>query len=131
MNIATDTSAVIAIILNEADKPAILQQTQDATLYAPLSLPWEIGNALSSLLKRSLISLSQATAAVNQYEQIPITLVEVDFLQALTLAHTYKIYAYDAYMITCAQKLQIPLLTLDKSLLRTASAAGVSIIRVR
>lgn len=127
----TDTSAVIAVILNEADKPAILQKTLGATLYAPHSLRWEIGNALSSLLRRGIISLPEATAAVHQYQQMPLALIEVDLVQAMAVAHAHNIYAYDAYMIACAQSLQVPLLSLDKGLLRDASAAGVSIIRVR
>ena len=131
MDIVTDTSAVIAVILNEADKPVILQKTLGATLHAPQSLPWEIGNALSSLLKRGIISLPQATAAVHQYRQMPLTLIEVDLVQTMVVAHAHNIYAYDAYMIACAQSLQMPLLSLDKGLLRAASAAGVSIIRVR
>lgn len=131
MSIVTDTSTIVAVILNEVDKPAILQKTQGASLYAPLSLTWEIGNALSALLKRSKINLQQATAAVHQYQQIPLTLVDVDLLQAVTLAHAHNIYAYDAYMITCAQGLQMPLLSLDRGLLHAASAAGISIIRVR
>lgn len=131
MSIVMDTSALAAVILNEADKPVILQKTQGATLYAPRSLSWEIGNALSSLLRRGKISLPEAIAAVQQYQRIPVTLVEVDLLQAVTLAHAHNIYAYDAYMIVCAQNLQMPLLSLDKGLLHAASAAGVSIIRVR
>lgn len=131
MSIVMDTSALAAVILNEADKPVILQKTQGATLYAPRSLSWEIGNALSSLLRRGKISLPEATAAVQQYQSIPVTLVVVDLLQAVTLAHAHNIYAYDAYMIVCAQNLQMPLLSLDKGLLHAALAAGVSIIRVR
>ena len=131
MDIVTDTSAVIAVILNEADKMVILQKTLGAALYAPHSLPWEVGNALSSLLKRGKISLPQATTALHQYRQMPLTLVEVDLVQAMAVAHTHNIYAYDAYMIACAQGLQMPLLSLDKGLLHAASAAGVSIIRVR
>ena len=131
MDIVADTSAIGAVILNEPDKPAILQKTQGADLFAPLSLSWEIGNALSSLLKRGKLDLTQATAALAQFDQISITLVKVDFIRAITIAHTHNIYAYDAYMIACAQELQLPLLSLDRGLLHAASAAGVSILRVR
>ncbi len=131
MDIVTDTSAILAVVLNEAEKPAIIQQTQGASLYAPRSLSWEVGNALSSLLKRSKLSLSEATAAVREYQQMPITFVDVNLIQALTIAHTYNIYAYDAYMLACAKSLQMPLISLDKGLIRVASLVGVSIIRVK
>jgi predicted nucleic acid-binding protein len=40
------------------------------------------------------------------------------------------IYAYDAYMIACAQKYRCPLLTLDKGLIRAAKEAGVEVLEV-
>ena len=131
MDIVTDTSAILAVVLNEAEKPAVIQQTQGAFLYAPRSLSWEVGNALSSLLKRGKLSLSEATVAVREYQQMPITFADVDLIQALTIAHAYNIYAYDAYMIACAKSLQIPLISLDKGLIRVASLAGVSVIQVK
>lgn len=131
MDIVTDTSALLAVILNEPEKLAVVQETQDVSLYAPQSLSWEIGNALSSLLKRGRLSLFEATAAMREYEQMPLTLVEIDLTQALTIAHSYNIYAYDAYMIACAQSLQMPLLSLDRGLLHAALLAGVSVIRVK
>ena len=68
MQIVIDTSAVMAVILNEDSKPAIVEATIDTTLSAPGSLHWEVGNALSSLLKQRRITLEQALTAERQLE---------------------------------------------------------------
>ena len=57
MEIVADTSVIIAVIANEPEKAAIVAQTQGADLFAPQSLPWEVGNAFSAMLKRQRITL--------------------------------------------------------------------------
>ncbi len=130
MSITTDTSAIIAVIANEPDKSKLIEATKGADLIAPLSVHWEIGNAFSAMFKRQKATLNQALAAINAYQQIPIRLVDVDLTQALTLSHTFNIYAYDAYLIACALKYHAPLLSLDRRLLTVAETAGVKIIRI-
>jgi len=49
---------------------------------------------------------------------------------ALEIATEHGLYAYDAYMITCALGQRAPLLTLDKSLGRAADAAGVQVVEL-
>jgi predicted nucleic acid-binding protein len=44
---------------------------------------------------------------------------------ALEIAEESGIYAYDAYVIACAEKYRCPLLTLDRGLDRAAVEAGV------
>jgi predicted nucleic acid-binding protein len=45
-----------------------------------------------------------------------------------TLARQYKLTAYDAAYLELAQRLNIPLATLDKALLLAAPAAGMAIL---
>ena len=63
MKIVIDTSVVIAVLFNEPAKSAILERTADTILYAPASLHWEIGNALSAMFKQKRITLQQAEKA--------------------------------------------------------------------
>ncbi len=49
---------------------------------------------------------------------------------ALELAATHNLYAYDAYVLTCALSQRAPLLTLDKGQARAAVAAGVRLKEV-
>ena len=128
MNLVVDTSVIIAVIADEPEKPALIARSQGFELFAPRSLPWEIGNAFSAMLKRNRVTLKQAQAAVAIYQQISLNLVEIDLEQALALADRLKIYAYDAYVIACAMKQSCPLLTLDGGLSSAAKAAGVAIV---
>ncbi len=130
MNLVVDTSVIVAVIANEPEKPAIITQTQGAKLFAPRSLSMETGNAFSAMLKRGRITLEQAKAAVEIYEQISLNLVDINLLQALEIASRLNVYAYDAYVIACALHQDCPLLTLDGGLSYAAKAAGVDVVEV-
>lgn len=129
MDIVVDASIIIAVIVNEPSKPTLIQATQDADLLAPASVQWEIGNAFSAMFKRNRINLDAALQAIEIYQQIPIRFVEVELDEALRIAHQLNIYAYDAYLIRCAQKYNAPLFSLDESLLRLAEQLKIRVVR--
>lgn len=126
-DLVVDTSAIIAVIANEPEKPSLISQTQGYDLVAPSSLYWEIGNAFSAMIKRGRITLEQARAAIEIYKQIPLDMVDVDLEQALEIVDKHKVYAYDGYMIACALNRGCPLLTLDGGLAYAAKAAGLEV----
>lgn len=130
VDIVVDASIIIAVIVNEPSKPAIIRATQDVDLIAPPSIPWEIGNAFSAMFKRNRVSLDNALNAIGVYKQIPIRFVEVELEETLRLAHQLNIYAYDAYLIRCAQRYNAPLISLDESLLKLAEQLNVKVIRI-
>ncbi len=66
--------------------------------------------------------------ALASYREIPIKLVDVSLEQAIELSHSLNIYAYDAYLIQCAQQTNTPLLTLDKGLKVAAQSLGVQLL---
>ena len=130
MQLVIDISALLAVLLDEEHRDRVVAAALGASLCGPASLPWEVGNALSASLKRRRFSLTIAQAAVEAYEQIPIRLLPVDLSDALALAATHTLYAYDAYFLVVCQKLRAPLLTLDRGLTAAAHAAGVTVIEV-
>jgi predicted nucleic acid-binding protein len=130
MDLAVDTSSIIAVITNEPTKSALIAHTVGARLIAPLSVHWEIGNAFSAMLKRKRITLAEAQQALAAYRQIPIRFVDVDLERALALSDRFDIYAYDAYIIEVALDCQCALLALDGGLLHAAKAAGVATVEV-
>ena len=130
MDIVIDTSAVIAVVTKEPDREAILAATRGAALFSPRSLPWEIGNAFSAMFKQRRITKEQALEALALYQRIPLQLVDVSLAQALTLASQQNIYAYDAYMLLCAQRQHASLLALDTALLQTARVIGVPVVEL-
>lgn len=130
MEIVVDASVLIAVIANEVEKERLVAMTREAELIAPLSVHWEIGNAFSFLLKRRRVNLEQALQAINMYLEIPVRYVEVELTSSLELANALDIYAYDAYLLRCAEKYRLPLLTLDKRLTQAAKDKGISVLEV-
>ena len=126
-NMVIDTSALLATILDEPQKPRLVELTRGTNLLAPGSQPWEMGNALAAMFKKSHLELKEALAALEVFHSIPIQFVNLDVAKALEIAHAARIYAYDAYMIVCAIDYQAPLLTLDRTLARHARTYNVSI----
>jgi predicted nucleic acid-binding protein len=130
MELVIDTSVIIAVLISEPERAALVEETRGAELVAPESVHWEVGNALGAMLKRKRISLDQALRAVDVYRQIPLRMVEVDLEAALQIADTHGVYAYDAYVIAAALRQRCAMLALDKGLLRAARAAGCRVIEV-
>ena len=130
MQIIIDTSAIIAVLVNESSKPAIIQATQQTDLLAPSSIHWEIANAFSAMFKRNRLTLAEALTAIAIYQQIPIRFVEVELEESLKISDELGIYAYDAYLLRSAVKYNLPLLTLDQGLKEQAERLGVKVIEV-
>jgi len=130
MDITIDTSVVLAVVCGEPSRERAIELTIGHSLIAPASLPWEVGNAFSSMLKRDRITMAQANACVAAYGRIPIRLLDVELRPALILTDKLRVYAHDAYMLVCAQRLGTPLLTLDEALKVHAEALGIEILEV-
>jgi len=130
MDIVVDTSVIIAVVANEPLKETLVGLTRGADLIAPSSVHWEIGNALSAMLKRKRITVAQAIQAIRIYRRIPLRFVEIELEEAMKIAGVQGIYAYDAYLIRCAEKYRAPLLSLDGNLIAAAKEIGVRVIEV-
>lgn len=123
-------SMLIAVVGNEPSRRRAIELTTGHSLIAPGSVHWEIGNALSAMIKRQRITLAQANACIAAYQQIPIRLVSVDLKQSLALVKKLRIYAYDAYLLVCAMQFGTPLLTLDEALQAAAVTMGIEVMEV-
>ena len=125
-----DTSAIIAVVADGAERAIILDRTVDAALTAPSSVHWEVGNAFSAMFRRGRITLAQARQALRSYERMSFRFVDIDLVQSLELAQRLNLYAYDAYVLACALNSRSPLLTLDKKLAVAASSIRIRILEV-
>ena len=128
MEIVIDTAALLAVLLEEPERPALLAATTNSALLAPASLPWEVGNALVAAVRRRRLSAVEAEASWMAYQTIPIRLVEVDVGRAIIVATGLGLYAYDAYMLELARSHGLPLLTLDAKLSAAARTAGIALL---
>ena len=126
-----DASALLAVLLCEPQREALIAVTGSAALLTPGSTPWEIGNALVAGWRRKRLTPVQLAAAWSSFQAVPLRLVEVDVPRALTLALEHGLYACDAYVLEAALVRRTPLLTLDQRLARAAEQAGVTTLEVR
>jgi predicted nucleic acid-binding protein len=81
-----DTSAIMAVLLNEPSRTRLRKQTEGAELVSAPTLPWEVGNGLSAPFKRKRLDLDQAEMALKSFREIPVRLGEIDPEVAVELA---------------------------------------------
>ncbi|KOR29221.1 twitching motility protein PilT [Achromatium sp. WMS1] len=96
MNIIADTNIFLAVVLNEPEKRLIIELTAKSDVISPEILPYEIGNALSAMIKRKQLTAEEALRAQVAANKIPVRLITVDIQSALKLAVEFNIYAYDS-----------------------------------
>lgn len=131
MEIVIDTSALLAVLGMEPERAALIRVTKGATLIAPSSVHWEIGNALSAMFTRNAIDLDDAIGILKGYAAIPVRLVEPPLRQAVQLCRELNVYAYDAYVIACAINQSAPILSLDNVLMERARTLKLDVIEAR
>ncbi len=130
MDIVIDTSALIAVIVDEPERNTIIEITTGNILISPGSIAWEIGNAFSAMFKRKRLTLEQARKGLAIFEDIPLRYIKPDFVNAVTISKQTNMYAYDAYFIDCAIRQKAPLLTLDRKLKIAAQSLNVKTMEV-
>ena len=130
MELVIDTSAILAVLLNESNKKEIVDKTEGFDLISPTSLDAEIGNALSAMFKRSRISLDQAFQVIEQFSEVPVRRTPLRIVESLKISDEYSLYAYDAYMLDCARQYRSPIMSLDSGLLNVAKELNIEIIEV-
>ena len=114
--------------LNEPEKENIVRLTSDTDAVAPEILPYEIGNALSAMIKRKQITPDEALSTYKTTSMIPVRLVSIEIQQALKIAIEFNIYAYDACFLQCAKSLSRPLFTLDKQMQQVATELNIEVL---
>lgn len=130
MDLVIDTSAILAVLLYEPQRQDLVSLTTGATLLAPGSVPWEVGNSLIAGFRRRRLNGQEVGDAWAAFERIPLRLVEVAVPKALALAEKWGLYAYDAYVLEAARASRVPLLTLDQRLIGAARALQIELTEV-
>ncbi len=129
-NIVIDTSAILAVLLDESEKQAVVEATTGSVVCAPASLRWEVGNAATAGVKRRRLTRERARQLLTDFEQVPIRELAIDLLRAVDLGLELGIYAYDAYILEAARSSGYPLLALDGPIRRNAKKLGLSLVEL-
>ena len=130
MRIVADTNAFLAVALNEPERSRIVEMTVGHDLIAPEVLPFEVGNALTAMMKRGALRPGEVVAAWDAVQTIAVGLRATDMRAALGIAAQFGIYAYDACFLECALSLRLPLLTMDGGMKRVARSLGIQVLEL-
>ena len=130
MDIVIDTSAILAVIVDEPERDRIIELTRGNTLIGPGSIPWEIGNTFSAMFKRNRLSFEEAKKGLEIFKRIPLRYIEPDFANAISISQKNNMYAYDAYFLDCALRQKAPLLTLDTKLKSVSNDLKITTLEV-
>jgi len=126
-----DTGIVVAVVLGQATRDPILEETRNTSVISASSLPYEVGNALTRNVLREDITASTAREAYQLYEKMPIQLVDVNIGAGLDYALSMSDYAYDGYMLEAALRHhQARFLSLDRDLQEAAREYGLTVIDI-
>jgi predicted nucleic acid-binding protein len=134
VSLVLDSSVALAWCFEDEHTPALLallDQVADAGAFAPALWPLEVLNGLLMAERRRRLDAAQRHALMGLLRDLPITLDHEMAPQAwgvtVRLAENDHLTLYDAAYLELAQRLNLPLATLDAELRAAATALGISL----
>ena len=132
MSLVIDSSVALTWCFEDERTPAtlaLLDRVAQAGATAPTLWPLEVLNALAMAERRKRLTAVQRHHLAGFLRNLPITLDPETAAQAwiatTRLAEQHRLTLYDASYLELAQRLGLPLATLDQELRRAANAIGV------
>jgi len=127
-----DCSLTMSWLFEDECTPAsdeVLNKLKGSVAAVPTIWPLEVANVLLVSQKRNRISPSKALSFVNALTALPIVIDQSTSERAMhsifTLAEKLHITIYDAAYLELALREKIPLLSLDRALIKAAHASGL------
>lgn len=113
--VVVDSSAICAVLFDEAERDEAMSRISGKSLYAPYLLDHEV---ISVTLKkrRQNWPADSLALALSEYDDYEIELRETDLPAQYALAARYGLSAYDAAYLWLAAELKAPLATFDEKL---------------
>jgi len=135
MSLVLDSSVTLAWLYSDEIAPAT-QNVFDRVLadraWVPSLWRLEVANSLQTGVRRGRISIEFRDASLADLALLPIAVdSETDtfaWSTTLRLAERYQLTLYDAAYLELAQRLAVPLATLDQELRAAGSALGLILL---
>jgi predicted nucleic acid-binding protein len=135
VSVVLDSSATLAWVHGDERTPAIeavFDRVADRGAVVPSLWHLEVANSLTVAVRRKRISPAERADALSDLAQLDVSVddeTEQHAWRATTqLADLHGLSVYDAVYLELAQRKRLPLVTLDKALIRAAEAAGVEVL---
>lgn len=138
MSLVLDSSVTLAWYFQEEQTPAVsrvLKRVETESAYVPSSL-WrlEVANSLTMAVRRKRLDIKKRKIYLNNLSELNIQFDEGAQQYAwdaiLDLADQFGLTLYDATYLELAQRLMLPLASLDKELRAAAGVMGISLLGV-
>lgn len=135
MSLVIDSSMTLAWYFEDertAASLAVLEQVADAGAVAPALWRLEVLNGFQTAVRRGRIGVAYRDASLADLQSLAIAIDPGTNRQAwsatLRLCDRFGLTPYDAAYLELAQRLQLPLATLDTALARAACAENVPLV---
>ena len=135
MSLVLDASITMTWCFEDEGTPAtdeLLDQVVESSAVVPKIWRFEVGNALQMAIRRKRIDADFRDKALVKLSALPIAIdPETDahaWTTALRLAERFALTLYDAAYLEVAQRLGIPLATLDQKLRAAAHSLSVPLL---
>jgi predicted nucleic acid-binding protein len=110
----------------------VLQEISSAFAVVPGLWALEVGNALAVSERKGYLQAAQLVAFLRDLDELPLQVEHHSPDQALgrtlELAREHKLSTYDACYLELAERMRLPLATLDGDLKKAAKKSGVELL---
>jgi predicted nucleic acid-binding protein len=135
VSLVLDSSVALAWCFEDEHTPAtlaILNQITEEGAIAPTIWPLEVLNGLTMAERRGRLHSVRRHQLAGFLHDLPVNLDQETAEQAWTsttqLSERHRLTFYDAAYLELAQRLELPLATLDQELRGAANAVGISLL---
>jgi predicted nucleic acid-binding protein len=135
VSLVLDSSAALAWCFEDEHTPAtlaILNQVAEEGAIAPAIWPLEVLNGLAMAERRGRLDSVRRHQLAGFIRDLPVNLDQETAQQAWTatmrLSERHRLTLYDAAYLELAQRLELPLATLDQELRGAATVLGISLL---
>lgn len=117
--IVADASVVVAVLTDEGAQGArAAAAIRDRSLHAPSLMPYEVVHVLRGHESRGRLSPRRANGAVGELFRAGVEFAPLEGLVDRVWELRHNLTAYDASYVALAERLDVPLITLDHRLAR-------------
>lgn len=121
--LVVDASAVVDLLIDSPEAPAVRVALAGRALHAPGHLHLEVASALGRLHRGRVVTRARANRAHELFLTMPVQSHDLAPLARAAWARQGRLRLADAYYVALAEELDVPLLTTDQRLARTAPVA--------
>jgi len=128
MEIVSDASAFLSVILDEANHEWVIEKTSGYGVVSPEVLPYELANALITVKRKGRLTDREVLRAFSISQRIAVRLLPVKIYDAMRMAVKLNIHAYDAFYLQCCIETKLPLISLDNRMCAVAKSLSIKVV---